>query len=62
MVWDPLSKSQTQRLSALLHRLVDQYPTLNSSSKNTANLLKSLSSRIAISLDEDTFMPLYSKE
>jgi len=62
MVWDPVSKTQTHNLATLLHGLVDTYPTLNTSSKNTATLLKSISLRINVSLDEDTFMPLFANE
>lgn len=62
MVWDPVSVSQTNRLGALVRNLVDTYPTISSTSKNTVNLLEAISAKIVTSLDEDTFMPLYSKE
>ena len=62
MVWDPVSTSQTKCLTGLLHELVEDYPSLNSSSKNTVTLLKAVVHRINTSLDEDTFMPLYTPE
>jgi len=62
MVWDPVSTSQTKSLTGLLHELVEDYPSLNSSSKNTATLLKAVVHRINTSLDEDTFMPLYTAD
>jgi len=34
-VWDPLSMQQSQRLTALVQRLVDEYPTINAESKPT---------------------------
>lgn len=62
MVWDPMSVSQTSRLSALVNNLIESFPTMSSKSKNTVSLLEAISSKIITSLDEDTFMPLYSKE
>lgn len=62
MVWDPVSKSQTRQLASLLHELVDDYPTLNTGSKNTTTLMRAISMKINISLDEDTFMPLFTNE
>jgi len=34
-IWDPLSMQQTRRLTALVQRLVDNYPTVNAESKPT---------------------------
>jgi len=34
-VWDPLSLQQTQRLTALMQRLIEEYPTINAESKPT---------------------------
>ncbi|XP_067945855.1 PAX3- and PAX7-binding protein 1-like [Watersipora subatra] len=62
MVWDPVSKSQTKNLTNLLHEMVDLYPSLHSGSKTTATLMRAISMKINISLDEDTFMPLFPAE
>jgi len=34
-VWDPLSSQQTRRLTTLVQRLIDDYPTVNAESKPT---------------------------
>jgi len=34
-IWDPLSLQQTKRLTTLVRRLVDDYPTVNAESKAT---------------------------
>jgi hypothetical protein len=33
-VWNPMSTTQTKRLSGLLQHLVDEYPTVHMDSKN----------------------------
>ncbi|VDP39194.1 unnamed protein product [Soboliphyme baturini] len=61
-VWDPTSSSQTQRLARFLRNLVLDYPCVNVQGKPTQALLTVLHSRLKSSLDEDLFMPIYSKE
>jgi len=34
-VWDPLSMQQTQRLTTLVQRLAEEYPTINAESRPT---------------------------
>jgi len=34
-IWDPLSLQQTRRLTTLVQRLIDDYPTVNADSKPT---------------------------
>jgi len=62
MAWDPMSTSHTERLAATLHEYIDTYPTLTAQSKMMNSLLQALSDRFTLSLDEDTFMPLFSAE
>ncbi|XP_022100458.1 PAX3- and PAX7-binding protein 1-like [Acanthaster planci] len=61
-VWDPVSSTQTNRLVSLIHKLVEDYPTVNSDSKNTRDLLKALVERMRRTLDEDVYMPLFPKD
>lgn len=60
-VWDPMSTSQTLRLVRLIKKLVEEYPTVSGSSKNTKSLLQAVVTRIRKTLDEDIFVPLYPK-
>ena len=38
-VWDPLSMQQTRRLTGLVQRLIDDYPTISADSKPTQVVL-----------------------
>ncbi|XP_073473235.1 PAX3- and PAX7-binding protein 1 [Aquarana catesbeiana] len=61
-VWDPFSATQTNRLAAVMQKLINGYPTVvNSGNKNTEALLKGLLVRMRRTLDDDVFMPLYPK-
>ncbi|XP_043927959.1 PAX3- and PAX7-binding protein 1 [Protopterus annectens] len=61
-VWDPFSTSQTSRLVAFVKRLIGGYPSvIHAENKNTQALLKCILMRLRRTLDEDVFMPLYSK-
>ncbi|CAI9607598.1 unnamed protein product [Staurois parvus] len=61
-VWDPFSSTQTNRLAAVMQKLINGYPTVvNSGNKNTEALLKALLVRMRRTLDDDVFMPLYPK-
>uniref|UniRef100_A0A1A8DVH5 PAX3 and PAX7 binding protein 1 n=2 Tax=Nothobranchius kadleci TaxID=1051664 RepID=A0A1A8DVH5_NOTKA len=60
--WDPLSCSQTARLVAFIHRLIEGYPTvLHGDNRYTQELLKTIVLRIRLTLDDDIFLPLYPK-
>ncbi|XP_038077839.1 PAX3- and PAX7-binding protein 1-like [Patiria miniata] len=61
-VWDPVSTTQTNRLVSLVHKLVEDYPTVNSDSKNTREFLKALVDRMRRTLDDDVYMPLFPKD
>ncbi|KAM9320850.1 PAX3- and PAX7-binding protein 1 [Gastrophryne carolinensis] len=61
-VWDPFSTTQTNRLAAVVQKLINGYPTIvNSDNKSTEALLKALLIRMRRTLDDDVFMPLYPK-
>lgn len=61
-VWDPFSATQTNRLAAVMQKLINGYPTvLNAANKSTEALLKALLVRMRRTLDDDVFMPLYPK-
>ncbi|XP_068126577.1 PAX3- and PAX7-binding protein 1 [Hyperolius riggenbachi] len=61
-VWDPFSSTQTNRLAAVMQKLINGYPSVvNSDNKNTEALLKALLMRMRRTLDDDVFMPLYPK-
>ncbi|XP_072254311.1 PAX3- and PAX7-binding protein 1 isoform X2 [Pyxicephalus adspersus] len=61
-VWDPFSSTQTNRLAAVMQKLIIGFPTVvNSENKNTEALLKALLVRMRRTLDDDVFMPLYPK-
>lgn len=61
-LWDPFSTTQTNRLAAVFQKLISGYPTVvNSDNKGTEALLKALLMRMRRTLDDDVFMPLYSK-
>ncbi|XP_063812522.1 PAX3- and PAX7-binding protein 1 [Pseudophryne corroboree] len=61
-IWDPFSNTQTNRLAAVLQKLITGYPTIvNSDNKSTEALLKALLMRMRRTLDDDVFMPLYPK-
>ncbi|ELU08053.1 hypothetical protein CAPTEDRAFT_227729 [Capitella teleta] len=61
-VWDPLSMRQTQRLIALIRRLVQDYPVINAENKTSQALLKAVATRLKRCLDDDVFVPLYAKQ
>jgi len=61
-VYDPMSSSQTKNLTQLLSNLIFDYPTLNSKSENTRKLIETVISRIRKCLDNDIYIPLYSKQ
>ncbi|KAL7071860.1 hypothetical protein ACQ4LE_008846 [Meloidogyne hapla] len=60
--WDPLSLSESTNLGNLLRSLVDDYPIATSKSKRMNEILDGLHSKIRDVLENDTFVPLYSKD
>ncbi|XP_030058017.1 PAX3- and PAX7-binding protein 1 isoform X2 [Microcaecilia unicolor] len=62
-VWDPFSTTQTSRMVAFTHKLVNGYPSVvNAENKYTQALLKAVLMRMRATLDNDVFMPLYPKK
>lgn len=61
--YDPLSTTQTLKLTGTLNRLFDQYPTLTGESKQIRELLTAVRDRLKMSLDQDVYIPLgYHKQ
>ncbi|KAI1713858.1 GC-rich sequence DNA-binding factor-like protein domain-containing protein [Ditylenchus destructor] len=60
--WNPLSLRQSMNLSKVLNSLAGHYPTVNASSKQMLDVLNAIYARAKASIEEDTFVPLYSKE
>lgn len=60
--WDPLSLSESTNLGNLLRSLVNDYPIASSKSKRMNEILDGLHSKIRDVLENDTFVPLYSKD
>lgn len=60
--WDPLSLSQSTNLANLLRTWIAEYPTMAGSSRQVMTLLEAIRKKAKSSIDDDTFVPLYSKE
>ncbi|KHN84480.1 PAX3- and PAX7-binding protein 1 [Toxocara canis] len=60
--WDPLSQKQCSRLGFLLDSLVDECPNLVPSSRSVKRLLETIRHRVQEAIDEDLFVPIYSKQ
>ncbi|XP_043918635.1 intron Large complex component GCFC2 [Protopterus annectens] len=61
LVWDPLSSSQTNRLVQLYRRLQEHCLFEDDPSKVKQSLLNSILLKTRKSIDEDVFIPMYSK-
>ena len=61
-MWDPLSTSQTQRLVSLLSSLLQEYPSLVSSSKPLNNLLSTIVEKMKSAVENDVFIPIYPRQ
>ncbi|KIH55911.1 GC-rich sequence DNA-binding factor-like protein [Ancylostoma duodenale] len=60
--WEPMSLKQSQRLGAVLSGLSD-YPKLNvEDSKSFAVLAAAVKTKITTAIDDDLFVPIYSKQ
>ena len=60
-VWDPLSSSQTQNLINNIKHVIEEFPTIESETKNIKQLKMSLVKKFQDSLNEDIFIPLMTK-
>uniref|UniRef100_A0AAF5Q259 GCF C-terminal domain-containing protein n=1 Tax=Wuchereria bancrofti TaxID=6293 RepID=A0AAF5Q259_WUCBA len=60
--WDPLSQQQCRNLGFLLDQLIDECPTLVPSSRPVQKLLQTICLRAQDAIDEDLFVPIYSKQ
>ncbi|KAL3998109.1 SNARE domain family protein [Acanthocheilonema viteae] len=60
--WDPLSQHQCRNLGFLLSQLIDECPTLVPSSRPVQKLLQTICLRAHDAIDEDLFVPIYSKQ
>ena len=61
--YDPMSTLQTRRLTQLLFKLRNIYPTLTGTSKQVRELLTSVVDKIKSCVDNDVYIPLgYSKQ
>ncbi|KAJ1350955.1 hypothetical protein KIN20_006886 [Parelaphostrongylus tenuis] len=60
--WEPMSLKQSKRLGAVLSGLSD-YPKLNlEDSKSFAALATAVKAKITAAIDDDLFVPIYSKQ
>jgi GC-rich sequence DNA-binding factor len=60
-VWDPLSSSQTRKLTSLLRQLASDYPSVSSEHRNTQSLFSSVLSRLRRATQDDVLIPLYTR-
>ncbi|KAM3721618.1 PAX3- and PAX7-binding protein [Dirofilaria immitis] len=60
--WDPLSQHQCRNLGFLLSQLIDECPTLVPTSRSVQKLLQTICLRAQDAIDEDLFVPIYSKQ
>ena len=61
--YDPLSSSQTQRLTGLLKGFVAEYPTLRGDSRQLRELLAAARDRMKGCIDNDPYIPIgYAKQ
>lgn len=63
LVWDPLSHQQSSCLSALCHRLKEDYSIFEGEqSKPVKEFIDAVVRRLRSCVDEDVFIPLYPKK
>ena len=60
-MWDPLSSSQTRKLTSLLRQLASDYPSVSSEHRNTQSLFSSVLSRLRRATQDDVLIPLYTR-
>ncbi|GAA55140.1 GC-rich sequence DNA-binding factor [Clonorchis sinensis] len=59
--WDPLSRRESERLVAIMRNLTANYPTVRVGSRPTEQLFTTIVKRLEVTVQEDIFIPLYSK-
>ena len=61
--YDPLSTTQTLKLTGLLERLIDIYPTVNGASRQVRDLLDVIKEKLKVAIDNDVYIPVgYPKQ
>jgi len=56
--YDPLSTTQTLKLTGLLERFIDIYPTINGESRQVRDLLEVIKERLKSAIDNDVYIPV----
>ena len=61
--YDPLSTTQTLKLTGLLERFIDIYPTVNGESRQVRELLEVVKEKLKSAIDNDVYIPIgYPKQ
>ena len=61
--YDPLSTSQTLKLTGLLERFISIYPTVNGESRQVRELLEVVKEKLKTAIDNDVYIPFgYPKQ
>ena len=61
--YDPLSTSQTLKLTGLLERFISLYPTVNGESRQLRELLEVVKEKLRTAIDNDVYIPFgYPKQ
>ena len=61
--YDPLSTSQTLKLTGLLERFISIYPTVNGESRQVRDLLEVVKEKLKTAIDNDVYIPFgYPKQ
>lgn len=60
--WDPMSSSQTLRLVGLISRYIRKFPTLGPDSKTLSLLFSTVVERLKLSVENDIFIPIFSRQ
>jgi len=56
--YDPLSTTQTLKLTGLLEKLIDIYPSINGASRQMRELLEVIKEKLKIAIDNDVYIPI----
>ncbi|KAF8365803.1 hypothetical protein PRIPAC_83632, partial [Pristionchus pacificus] len=59
--WEPVSLTQSTRISTLIRTLLQDTPSLDQSSKPLKRLLNTILQRFNNAMDEDLFVPMFSR-
>ena len=61
--YDPVSTSQTLKLTGLLERFISLYPTVNGESRQVRELLEVVKEKLKTAIDNDVYIPFgYPKQ